>query len=294
MEHQEQLKTHPYQARPYVPRSMAHPEGHKLVRKHMEKRGLPDITGWLFITCTVDRHRYSSPHEAYEDIKSKLKDGIKKLRYHGYKCKRWIRALEFHEDDEGWPHWHWVIDERRFIPWQLLNKCFPWGYTDIERIRDGSEVLHYVFKYITKSGTLPGWILDNYKRLRFIQTSGVFEKVEDPEVELEDEGKMPDGEPLQEPILREKIKRWNMKVTVVREMGEGKKPIVRVLKLRCSYMEMWLIMRAIEDYPVYHENIYMETPQWLGEFLEEEQDVSLGQATYLLTPTGRLERITDE
>ena len=292
MDHEEQLQSHPYQVRPYVPRSFAHPEGYKLCRKEMERRGLPDFTGWLFVTNTVDRERYSSPHEAYEDIKGKLKDGIKKLRYHGYKVKRWVRAMEFHEDDEGWPHWHWVLDERRFIPWQLLNKCFPWGYTDIERIKDGGAVAGYMFKYITKSGTLPDWILDNYKRIRFIQTSGVFESDVQVFVDSEQDAgysALDDADKVEEPVLREKIRRWDMKAIIVQERP-NEKPIVRTIKLNCSYLDMWLIMRQIEEVPAYWQNIYLERPDHIGQFIEQEDEVSFGRATYVLTPDGHIQK----
>lgn len=99
--------------------------------------------------------------------------------------KRWVWSLEFHGGDDGWPHWHLVVDLSDFpggrLPVERLREAWRWwrdhwriGGVDLQRRRfDGPEhAIRYITKYLTKfpSEGFPAWVLAS-RRVRFCGTS---------------------------------------------------------------------------------------------------------------------------
>ena len=100
----------------YIPTSWFHPKGVYKVNQRLKGR-LPNVNGCLFATFTLDRNHYIenwiNPNEAFEESRYKIRKVFYKLRkgvnWEGKNFK--IKApycvkVEFHDDDEGWPHFH--------------------------------------------------------------------------------------------------------------------------------------------------------------------------------------------
>lgn len=256
---------------PYVPRTMLLPEGAKLCARHLKAKGMPSMVGWLFITLTIDRALFDSPHEAYEELKPKLNYFMKQMRRAGFnKSRRYIKKLEFHADEEGWPHWHLVVEERSFVHFSLVNKWWPHGMTDIRRVDERDQEFDYLFKYICKDGSIPDWILDNYKRVRFLQTWGIFESEEGSDKKHKDA----EERSREEPLLREKLRRWSRKTTIV-EYRHGEVISVTTQKLIIPFEVLWGHMIDREDIATYWQKILFTEDQLieLGYYLKtKEQD----------------------
>jgi hypothetical protein len=82
--------------------------------------------------------------------------------------------LEFHED--GYAHWHLLIEYTRRIPQDMLPEIEKWwglGRINIKRVLQRD--LYYVFKYVAKGpDDLPAWVHKHKGRLRVFQTSKGF------------------------------------------------------------------------------------------------------------------------
>jgi len=252
------------QAVPYVPRSMAHPQGVKLCHAHLVSKGLPSMSGWLFVTLTVDRSQFDSPRQCYDEVRKKHLAYFKKqLRRAGFnKSRSMLQKLEFHADDEGWPHWHLVVKESRFIDFKLLNKWWTLGHTDIRRVKKSDREFDYLFKYVCKDGSLPSWLLNNYKRVRFIQTWGIFESQETPQ-SLDS-----DCEPRDEEVLREKIKKWSKKTTLWTRLTSGELVSVYTVDLLINFMLVHNHFVGRDDIKTYSDKIILPASDYLGAFVK--------------------------
>jgi hypothetical protein len=205
---------------PYVPASWFHPEGIHKVLKKLSPR-LPDVSGKLFLTFTLDPSLFRSSEEAFEKGRAKLRKVFYELRngvvWEGREYK--IDApygikVEFHEN--GWAHFHAIFLTHRFLPGPLLTGMWGLGRTDVRRI--DSKEFRYLLKYVTKEGDLPDWIL-NRKRLRVFQSSKGFLK---PAKDAEDSSaaeKTADREPERRRRRRftigERLERWG-RLAVIR------------------------------------------------------------------------------
>lgn len=248
---------------PYVPRSMAHPDGAKLCAKHLKDKGLPSVAGWLFITLTVDRSRFSCPLEAYEFLKPKLNYFIKQMTRAGFlKSGQYIKKLEFHVDDEGWPHWHYVINERSYIHYSMINRWWPYGMTDVRRISDNDYEFEYLLKYVCKDGSLPDWLLDNYKRVRFIQTWGIFDQTER-------EVSEPSEDSREEPLLREKLKRWSKKATFITRNNQERVIGIQTCDLKLNFDLIWeYFVHQRDDIQTLWKKVLLNRAEQFGHFLK--------------------------
>lgn len=137
----------------------------------LQKKGLPQFTNWRFVTLTVDPLKFTNSEKAYHYIKKRFRYFIRDLKnYLDVKHLRWISKLEFQEN--GWAHWHMLIDYRKPICVSTLKDIWGYGLVDIRRCKD--RVMPYTFKYITKHAEgLPCWFL-KLSRPRVLQTSGIF------------------------------------------------------------------------------------------------------------------------
>ncbi|MGB0412980.1 MAG: rolling circle replication-associated protein, partial [Coraliomargarita sp.] len=165
----------------YVPCSWFHPKGIYKVLKRFWHR-LPNVSGCLFATFTIDREAMRrqgyGPSEAF-DI---TRDRVRKMFYELRKGVEWEGKLykidaeyctkvEFHDDEEGWPHFHVIWLTRRFVPAQMLSELWGFGRTNVKRIKN--EDFHYLLKYVCKSGSIPEWV-QKRQRLRIFQPSRGF------------------------------------------------------------------------------------------------------------------------
>lgn len=167
----------------YVPASWFHPVGVLKVLNRFWDR-LPDVSGKLFITFTVDPKLFGNEETAFDLSRDRLRRMFYQLRkgvVHKGKCyvidAPYCVKVEFHES--GWVHYHVIFLTRRFVPGAMLTKLWDFGRVQIERITN--KDFHYLLKYVTKAGDLPGWVKTR-KRLRVFQTTkGFLRKL--PEVE---------------------------------------------------------------------------------------------------------------
>lgn len=169
------IKASGYVLRPYNPISWFHPRGIKRVLARLEPR-LPDVSGKLFLTFTVDPLFYADPAAAFEHSRQKLRRVFYALR-HGVKWegKRYVLkepyAVKVEFGGNEWAHFHAVFLTRRFLPGPLLALLWDLGRTNIARI--DNDKFRYLLKYVTKGGALPDWVR-NRKRLRVFQSSRGF------------------------------------------------------------------------------------------------------------------------
>jgi len=159
----------------YVPRSWFHPKGiYKVVADLMPR--LPDVSGCLFLTFTIDPLNFSGPESAFEHSRALLRKLFYKLRRGvEWEDKRfkidspYCVKVEFHEN--GWPHFHVIFLTKHFLPGPLLNELWGLGRTNVKRI--SNKKFHYLLKYVAKGGDVPEWVLAR-PRIRIFQTSRGF------------------------------------------------------------------------------------------------------------------------
>lgn len=159
----------------YIPTSWFHARGiHKVLQRLLPR--LPDVSRRLFLTFTVNPALYSSPRDAFDDSRDKLRRIFHRLKkgveWEGKRYQLdapYCVKVEFHRS--GWAHFHVIFLTTRFLPGALLNELWGLGRTNVKRITNRG--FHYLLKYVTKGGGLPTWILDR-KRLRVFQSSRGF------------------------------------------------------------------------------------------------------------------------
>ncbi|MDP0500895.1 MAG: hypothetical protein Q7P63_12435 [Verrucomicrobiota bacterium JB022] len=174
----------------FHPESWFDPVGIKKVLKRLEPR-LPDVSGALFLTLTIDRKLFGDPASAFEYTRNRLRKVFYRLRkgvmWKGKLVKidaPYCVKVEFHHDLEGWPHFHVIFLTRRFFDGELLRKLWDCGRCDVKRI--SNEDFRYLLKYVVKgAGEVPEWVKQR-KRIRIFQSSHGFlkplpEKEEDEE-----------------------------------------------------------------------------------------------------------------
>lgn len=162
----------------FVPASWFHPVGIYKVLSRVWDR-LPDVSGKLFLTFTLDPKLYASEEAAFEDSRNWLRKVFFQLR-NGveHEGKRYVIdapycvKVEFHES--GWVHYHVIFLTRRFLPKELLAELWGLGWVKVQRITN--KDFHYLLKYVTKPDELPEWVKGR-KRLRVFQTTAGFLKV---------------------------------------------------------------------------------------------------------------------
>ncbi|WP_269537363.1 rolling circle replication-associated protein [Cerasicoccus fimbriatus] len=159
----------------FIPKSWFHPRGIYKVIADITPR-LPDVSGSLFLTFTINLVEFSSPESAFDYARKRLRKLFYKLRK-GVKWdgKRYqldspyCVKVEFHEN--GWPHFHVIFLTKRYLPSALLNHLWGMGRTNVKRI--SNEDFNYLLKYVTKGGDIPEWVLKK-ERIRIFQTSKDF------------------------------------------------------------------------------------------------------------------------
>jgi len=161
----------------FIPASWFHPVGIYKVLACLWDR-LPNVSGKLFLTFTLDPKNYANEERAFEDSRRWMRKVFYRLR-HGIEYKGKVYTIdapycvkvEFHES--GWVHYHVIFLTRRFLPKELLAELWDRGWVKVQRIT--TKDFHYLLKYVTKPDDLPEWVLKR-KRLRVFQTTKGFLK----------------------------------------------------------------------------------------------------------------------
>jgi hypothetical protein len=204
----------------FIPESWFHPVGiYKVLARFWDR--LPDVSGKLFLTFTLDPKNYADEEAAFEDSRDWLRKVFFQLR-HGVEHEGKIYVIdapycikvEFHES--GWVHFHAIFLTRRFLPKELLAGTWDRGWVTVQRIK--TTDFHYLLKYVTKPDELPEWVKKR-KRLRVFQTTKGFLKPLPPKPKIIS---------LKEPRKRasytmdERFWRWACSA-VIRQNGKARK-----------------------------------------------------------------------
>lgn len=153
----------------FVPKSWFHPLGALNLARELEPR-MPSLRNAVAVTLTVDRAPYPDPFFAYLDGTKRSGDMIETFRRR-YGPTEYFCGLEFHDDEEGWPHWHMIILRRGTYPMQEIRDLWGRGHVYLQRIK--SETFRYFIKYIVKDLDAPEWVRE-CKRIRRVRFSRGF------------------------------------------------------------------------------------------------------------------------
>lgn len=229
----------------FIPASWFHRLGiFKVLARFWER--LPDVSGKLFLTLTLDPKNYASEEAGFEDSREWMRKVFYQLRqgveHEGKKYTidaPYCVKVEFHES--GWVHYHVIFLTRRFLPKELLADLWGLGWVKVQRITNTD--FHYLLKYVTKSEELPEWILKR-KRLRVFQTTKGFlkplpkiEKIEFALDQLKEKRKRASY------TMDERFWRWAC-MGVIRRNG-----LARTVKFQIPYRELFdhLVLSAALD-----------------------------------------------
>lgn len=225
----------------FIPASWFHPVGiYKVLARFWDR--LPNVSGMLFLTFTLDPKNYADEESAFEDSRDWLRKMFFELR-HGVEHEGktytidapYCIKVEFHES--GWVHYHAIFLTRRFLPKELLAALWDRGWVKVQRIT--TDEFNYLLAYVTKPDDLPAWVLKR-KRLRVFQTTQGFLKPLPPQ---------PKAISLKEPRKRasytmdERFWRWAC-MGVIRQNGKA-----RTVRFRVPYREIFdqLVLAAALD-----------------------------------------------
>lgn len=119
----------------------------------LERKGIPSMKNWRFITLTIDRKQWPCPLQAYlhgvEHMRRFL-EACRKAKIWKRECK-WAWKLEFHSDFQGYPHWHLVVEHRfKLTHRQLATIGKLWGMGRAKTLRILESKFGYGFKYALK------------------------------------------------------------------------------------------------------------------------------------------------
>lgn len=135
----------------------------------LEAKGLPDFSGWRFITLSSDQAYFGyCPLTAFLAGREHMRRFLDKCREAGLWSDdaSWCWKLEFQRN--GWPHWHLLVDRKRKMSkteMRKVDELWAMDRTNCRRIAKSSK-FGYLFKYVFKGvcqedgdGTLsvPGW-----------------------------------------------------------------------------------------------------------------------------------------
>ena len=212
----------------FVPCSWFHSKGiYKVLNRFWHR--LPNVAGSLFVTFTIDREAMRSkgygPAEAFDVTRDRIRRIYHKLRkgiyWEGkfYQIKSpYCTKVEFHDDEEGWPHFHVIWLTRRFVPESLMEHLWSYGFVDVGRIQN--KDFHYLLKYVCKSGKIPEWVKDRNMIHIFEPSRGFYlpdHKGKEPKISKE-------KKPRKSFTLRQRLKKWDrLALHVVEDLKTGAK-----------------------------------------------------------------------
>ena len=229
----------------FIPASWFHPVGiYKVLARFWDR--LPDVSGKLFLTFTLDPKNYANEETAFEDSRDWLRKVFYQLRQGvEHEGKTYIIdapyciKVEFHES--GWVHYHAIFLTRRFLPKELLAELWDRGWVKVQRITN--EDFHYLLKYVTKAGDLPEWVKKR-KRLRVFQTTKDFLKpLAGPNPLSTAESRLKVKQHRASYTMDERFWRWAC-MGVIRHQGKA-----RTVRFRVPYREIFdqLVLSAARE-----------------------------------------------
>lgn len=220
----------------YVPASWFHPVGiYKVLARIWDR--LPDVSGKLFLTFTLDPKNYANEETAFADSREWLRKVFFQLR-HGVEHEGktytinapYCIKVEFHES--GWVHYHAIFLTRRFLPKELLAELWGLGWVKVQRITN--KDFHYLLKYVTKAADLPTWVTAR-RRLRVFQSTKGFLKP-DPTAKATVRSAADELQPKQPRAsytMNERFWRWAC-MGVIRQNGKA-----RTIRFQMPYREIF-------------------------------------------------------
>jgi hypothetical protein len=231
----------------FIPASWFHPVGiYKVLARFWDR--LPDVSGKLFLTLTLDPRNYADEETGFIDSRNWLRKVFYQLRQgveHEGKTYTidapYCVKVEFHES--GWVHYHVIFLTRRFLPKELLADLWGRGWVDVKRIKNTD--FHYLLKYVTKPDELPEWVKKR-KRLRVFQTSkGFLEPAAamKPAMPKNAEEELKPKKERASYTIDERFWRWAC-MAVLRQFGRA-----RTVKFQVPYRELFdhLVLSAALD-----------------------------------------------
>lgn len=224
---------------PYYSESWFTAEGARLKLRRLQRAGLPNFKNWRFLTLTMANHS-GHPWDAYVRGKDRLRRFLARFRKAIGHSFPWCWKLEFHDD--GFAHWHLLIEYTKRIPRELLQDLESWwGLGRVNVCRVKRRDIFYVFKYVAKSvEDVPEWVAHHKGRIRVFQASTAFYSKRAART-------VSRKEPLTCLVRVDLITRqsWDIrKGLLVMENCRGEKR-VRAVKLRVTFNAL-LLMRAYE------------------------------------------------
>ena len=243
----------------FVPRSWFHPKGVYKVVERLKDR-LPNVNGSLFATFTLDRTYFQmneiGPSEAFDLSRSHIRKVFYKLRKgiiwedKLYKTQSpYCTKVEFHDDEEGWPHFHIIWLTKRFIPAELIASLWGYGRTNVKRITNTE--FNYLLKYVCKSDSVPSWVGEK-KLVRIFQSSkGFLKPIEKPKKE-----KNPN--PIQRPkrtfqTIKERMEKYRKMALLIDERFSDRGKMYRQIELNDEFLI--LLDRLV--YPIAQDGRYL-------------------------------------
>jgi len=231
----------------FIPASWFHPVGiYKVLARFWDR--LPDVSGKLFLTLTLDPKNYADEETGFNDTRNWLRKVFYRLRQgveHEGKTYTidapYCVKVEFHES--GWVHYHVIFLTRRFLPKELLAELWGRGWVKVQRIKNTD--FHYLLKYVTKPDELPEWVKKR-KRLRVFQTSkGFLEPVAErkPTMAKTAAEELKPKKKRASYTIDERFWRWAC-MAVLRQFGRA-----RTVKFQIPYRELFdhLVLAAALD-----------------------------------------------
>ena len=229
----------------YVPRSWFHPKGVLKVVARIKDR-LPDVSRCLFATFTIDRQAFiekgMGPSEAFDRTRDRVRKVFFKLR-NGVKWEGklycitspYCTKVEFHDDEEGWPHYHLIWLTRRFVPVEMLKALWSFGRTNLQRI--SNEDFDYLLKYVCKNGRVPEWVKGRDK-IRIFQSSRGFLKPS-PQKKKQEPPTNPKKRKKRTHSIGERLDKWAKTALVVTEKPKGGKPTIMEMPLEEEFKTLY-------------------------------------------------------
>ena len=229
----------------YVPRSWFHPKGvYKTVGRIKDR--LPDVSRCLFATFTIDRQSFiekgMGPSEAFDLTRDRVRKVFFKLR----KGVKWegkvyritspyCTKVEFHDDEDGWPHYHLIWLTKRFVPVDMLKALWSFGRTNLQRI--SNEDFDYLLKYVCKNGRVPEWLKDRDKIRIFQPSRGFLKPI--PKKEKKASPNNPEKRIKRTHSIGERLDKWGKTALVVTEKPKGRKPTIMEMSLEEEFKTLY-------------------------------------------------------
>lgn len=269
-------KSAPIELHAFAAESWFTAEGARIKAKRLQQAGIPDLTNWRFVTLTL-AIRHISPSEAYQKGKQRIRRFLVKFRRAIGRRFHWCWKLEFHHDDDGYPHWHLLIDYRNRIPPEILRDLEVWwnlGRVNVRRVR--KQDIPYVFKYVAKGpDDLPEWVCCHKGRLRVFQACHGFYTARKPRKYVRQEPRSC----LVNVDLHTRILRERRTALLISTNERGQRRL-RVVKLRMTFNALQ-VTRAHESI---RKGVQLAAPgvvtisQWQSDMLQYEHRKFAGLA----------------